>query len=189
MENIFEVFPRHGKKFSIAWKTRRLFFHTVENRGKRAGRRALSCQRRGRGVWWRSMKYRTHLVVRTYECDSNGHVNHAVYVNYLEHARGELLSAGGIDYHAMQRAGFGFVIVKLEMTYHGPAFAGDALVIVSEPVETKRASGVIRQRVFRGGEGGEVLAEAMVTWCAIDAAGRPVRLPAEFDMRRLGGAE
>ena len=33
------------------------------------------------------MKHATRLTVRPYECDSYGHVNHAVYVNYLEHAR------------------------------------------------------------------------------------------------------
>ena len=136
------------------------------------------------GVYGGGMKHITNLVVRTYECDANGHVNHAVYVNYLEHARGELLRAGGVDYAGMMRAGYGFVIVRLEIGYHLPAFAGDALEIESEPLETKRASGRIRQVIRRGGE---ALVEAVVTWCAVDREGRPTRLPAEYDMRRLGG--
>jgi len=87
------------------------------------------------------MTHCTHLIVRSYECDSNGHVNHAVYVNYLEHARVEFLQAGGFDYPALGRAGFGMVIARLEIAYHLPAYAGDALAIESAPLETRRVSG------------------------------------------------
>ena len=128
------------------------------------------------------MKHTTQLTVRTYECDSNGHVNHAVYVNYLEHARVRFLQEGGYDYPGLCRAGFGMVIARLTIAYHMPAFAGDDLDIESEPVETRRVSGTFCQVIRRGPE---VLAEARVTWCVVDAQGRPARLPAEYDLRRL----
>jgi len=130
------------------------------------------------------MKHAIQLIVRSYECGSNGHVNHAVYVNYLEHARVEFLRAGGFDYTALGEAGFGMVIARLEIAYHLPAYAGDALTIESEPIETRRASGSFRQAIHRGET---VLAEAKVTWCVVDRQGRPARLPPEFDLRSLGG--
>ena len=36
------------------------------------------------------------LAVRDYECDYEGLVNNAVYLNYLEHARHEFLKQSGV---------------------------------------------------------------------------------------------
>lgn len=36
--------------------------------------------------------------VRDYECDLQGVVNNAAYLNYLEHARHEMLRLSGIDF-------------------------------------------------------------------------------------------
>ena len=41
--------------------------------------------------------YRTELEVRGYELDSYGHVNHAVYPSYLEHARWQMLESESIN--------------------------------------------------------------------------------------------
>ena len=53
------------------------------------------------------------LTVRTYECDSNNHVNNANYLNYLEFARYELLKDVGFDYQKAIRSGYGIYIVVL----------------------------------------------------------------------------
>lgn len=42
------------------------------------------------------MIYETRLTVRGYEMDSYGHVNNAVYLNYIEHCRWEVLQDLGI---------------------------------------------------------------------------------------------
>ena len=44
------------------------------------------------------MKHTTEITVRSYECDSYNHVNNAVYLNYLEHARMDFLHAANFDY-------------------------------------------------------------------------------------------
>ena len=72
------------------------------------------------------MKHLTPLTVRPYECDSYGHVNHAVYVNYLEHARMQFLHAAGFDYKGMIADGFFTVIARLDISYRSPAYADDA---------------------------------------------------------------
>ena len=167
------------------WKT---FFHCVENRGIRA-RAAPFRKGAGRlasgagGVYGeRDMKHTTPLTVRPYECDSYGHVNHAVYVNYLEHARGQFLRAAGYDYKGLLAAGFFTYIARLDISYRSPAFADDELAIESEPREMRRVSGVVHQ-VIRRGE--TVIAEADVHWCVVNGAGKPARPPEAFDLRRL----
>ncbi len=127
------------------------------------------------------MKHLTNLTVRSYECDSYGHVNHAVYVNYLEHARVQFLHAAGFDYKGMIDAGFFMVIAHLDIAYRRPTYADDALAIETEPRRTRRVSGVIHQVVRRDGE---VVAEADLSWCVVDAQGRPARPPEKYDLRR-----
>jgi YbgC/YbaW family acyl-CoA thioester hydrolase len=128
------------------------------------------------------MKHITKLAVRSYECDSYGHVNHAVYVNYLEHARMQFLHAAGLDYTGMVAAGFFMVIARLDIAYRRPAYADDELEIETEPRETRRASGDIHQVIRRRGE---PIAEADLTWCVVGRNGRPARAPEAYDLRRL----
>lgn len=129
----------------------------------------------------RQMKHTTPLTVRPYECDSYGHVNHAVYVNYLEYARVQFLYAAGFDYKGLLAAGYFTVITRLEVSYRAPAFADDALAIETESRETRRASGVFHQTIRRGET---LIAEADVHWCVVDADGRPTRPPEPFDLRK-----
>ncbi|MGD9781362.1 MAG: acyl-CoA thioesterase [Kiritimatiellia bacterium] len=128
------------------------------------------------------MKHATCLTVRPYECDSYGHVNHAVYVNYLEHARMQFLHAAGFDYKGLIAAGFFTVIARLDISYRSPAYADDALEIETESTETRRIGGTFRQTIRRGET---VVAEADVHWCVVDGKGRPARPPEKYDLRRL----
>ena len=128
------------------------------------------------------MKHATPLTVRPYECDSYGHVNHAVYVNYLEHARMQFLHEAGFDYKGLIAAGFFTVITRADLSYRSPAYADDALVIETEPTSMRRVSGVFHQIVRRGDT---VVAEADIHWCVVDRAGRPTKPPETFDLRRL----
>jgi acyl-CoA thioester hydrolase len=127
-------------------------------------------------------EHRTTLTVRSYECDSYGHVNNAVYLNYLEVARHEMLAALGMDYAAMRAAGFGLVVARIDIRYRRPAVAGDVLTILSRAVKRLRVGGIIAQRVLRGEE---LIAEADVTWVSIDARGRAAPMPEEFDVEGL----
>jgi len=122
------------------------------------------------------------LKVRTYECDSYGHVNNANYLNYLEFARYEFLRDVGFDYQAMIKAGFGIYVARIVIDYKKPAITGDELVIQSWPVKKGAVSGVIAQEIRRGEE---LLSEAKVTWAFVDSKGIPAKLPPEWDMPGL----
>ena len=128
------------------------------------------------------MKHATSLTVRSYECDSYGHVNHAVYINYLEVARMQFLRAAGYDYPGLIQAGFFTYVSRVDVAYKSPAFSDDELVIESEPTQLRRVTGMMHQ-VIRRGE--IVIAEAQVHWCTVNQEGRPCRPPEEYDLRRL----
>ena len=128
------------------------------------------------------MKHTTTLTVRAYECDSYGHVNHAVYVNYLEHARMEFLRAAGYDYPGLIAAGFFTYISHLDISYRAPAFAADVLAIETEPDPMRRVSGTMHQVIRRDKT---VIAEGIVHWCVVNGAGRPARPLEAYDLRRL----
>jgi len=128
------------------------------------------------------MIFECSLVVRTYECDSYGHVNNANYLNYLEYARYELLKDIGFDYLKAVNAGYGVYIARIEIDYKKPALTDDRLTIKSRPVKKGAVSGTISQQICRGDE---ILAEAKVTWAFVDAKGTPVKIPAEWDLPGL----
>ena len=122
------------------------------------------------------------ITVRTYECDSYGHVNNANYLNYLEYARYELLKEVGFDYPAMIKAGYGIYVARVEIDYVKPALADDELVIKSMSVKKGAVSGVIGQEVWRKDE---LLVRAKVTWAFVDSKGHPTKLPPQWDMPGL----
>jgi acyl-CoA thioester hydrolase len=124
------------------------------------------------------LKAEYSFTVRTYECDSYGHVNNAVYLHYLEQARYEFLKTIGFDYNAVLKAGYGIYIARVEIDYKMPAFNEDLLVVFSWPVKRGAASGVIAQEIRRGND---LVAAARVTWAFVDSRGAPTRVPPEFD--------
>lgn len=64
--------------------------------------------------------YGLPLKVRDYEVDSQGIVNNANCLHYLEHTRHEFCQERGISFRDMQRAGIDPVVRKIEISYLTP---------------------------------------------------------------------
>jgi acyl-CoA thioester hydrolase len=128
------------------------------------------------------MEHRFELVVRSYECDSYGHVNNAVYLNYLELGRHQFLRDIGFDYAALRAADFGLVVARIDIQYRRPSVADDRLVVASRPTKRLRVGGVMEQRILRGEE---LVAQAEVTWVSVDRRGKPAPVPPAFDVPGL----
>ncbi|MDR1955647.1 MAG: acyl-CoA thioesterase [Treponema sp.] len=122
------------------------------------------------------------LVVRTYECDSYGHVNNANYLHYLEYARYEFLKTVGFDYPGAIKAGYGVYVARVEIDYKKSAVVDDALCIRSWPIKKGVVSGTMAQEIKRGAE---VIVEALVTWAFVDSSGQPTRIPKAWDVPGL----
>ncbi len=121
--------------------------------------------------------YETRFKVRSYECDSYGHVNNAVYLNYLEYGRMEALEAMGITLERLKReAGALVVIRRIDIEYFWPATMGETLVVKTFVKEGRRSSGIFRQEIYREPDGKKIAA-ADVTWVFVDRGGRPIAIP------------
>jgi len=132
------------------------------------------------------MNHSPELVVRTYECDMNGHVNNANYLHYLEYARHEFLKAVGFDFAGSVKAGYGLYVTRIEIDYKRSAVLDDRLTIESAPVKKGAVSGVMEQSIRRGDD---VMATARVSWAFVDASGKPTRIPPELDVPGLSPDE
>lgn len=132
--------------------------------------------------------HETSVVVRSYELDSFDHVNHAVFLNYFEHARFRALAAGGFPKEEMARRGWGVYVVRIEVDYLKEAREGEALTVQTWADGFRRTSMVLAQRIVRGEDPDEEVAAARVTAVWIGEAGRPIRVPPEV-RRAFGAAE
>lgn len=128
------------------------------------------------------MQYDCFLRVRSYECDAYGHVNNAVYLNYLEYARGEYLKAIGFPYQQAIASGYGLYVARIAIDYKSPAFPEEDLKISTKAIKKGAVSGVMSQTITRDDV---VLAVAEVTWAFVDSKGVPTRIPKEWDLPGL----
>ena len=74
--------------------------------------------------------FSTTVTVRGYECDANGHVNHAVYHQYGEHGRTETFRSLGIEITDLTAAGIGPVILETTVRFLAELRAGDEVDVV-----------------------------------------------------------
>jgi acyl-CoA thioester hydrolase len=121
--------------------------------------------------------YTCRLEVRGYELDSFGHVNHSVYLNYLEHGRWRMLNDEGITLDWIEREKLWPVIVGIEIRYLKPTFMGDVLEVRTQVVEHSRSRFTLEQTVYRDDI---AVTTAKVQSVVINQEGRPVRIPEPY---------
>ena len=61
--------------------------------------------------------FRVRVAVRGYELDTQGHLNQAVYLQYAEHARWEVLRAAGVPQQRLIDDGVGPVALELTLRF------------------------------------------------------------------------
>lgn len=142
--------------------------------------------------------YLALVKVRFSECDPLGHVNNAVYLNYLEQAAIDHAAALGWSSTALtEAAGAVFVARKHEITYRQPAHEGDLLLVCTWPTEMRGARGMRSYTISRfAGEvagwvdrvvpfddmpeiaAADLLVTANTEWAFMNVeSGRPTRIP------------
>jgi acyl-CoA thioester hydrolase len=128
------------------------------------------------------MKHRYSFAVRSYECDSNGHVNNATYLNYLELARTQFLRDIGASYRSLKELGFALMVVRICIDFKGQARMEDTLTVATRSLKKKLTGCVFEQRIYLDET---LIADAQVSWVCIGANGKPVRLPPQLDIPEL----
>lgn len=115
--------------------------------------------------------------VRVYfeDTDFSTNVYHAAYLKYFERARTEFLRAHGIHHSELIKDGLAFAVREMTISYDRPAHIDDLLEVATRMAEAGGARFVLEQTLTRAGE---VICRARVVAVLLNAAGRPVRLPA-----------
>jgi acyl-CoA thioester hydrolase len=115
--------------------------------------------------------------VRVYyeDTDFSGNVYHAAYLKFMERARTEFLRARGVHHFELARQGIAFAVRSMAIEFEAAAHIDDRLTVLTEPLEARGARLRLGQQIFRGDER---LLDARLVVVAINAAGRPARLPA-----------
>ena len=110
------------------------------------------------------------IAVRDYELDSEGIVNNALYLHYLEHTRHAFVKQEGIPFGSLTRDGLIPVVRRLEIDYHTPLRSGD--VMLSRLwIERKGPRFIFYQDIFRKGDDALVVS-AVVTIVCMEKDGR-----------------
>jgi acyl-CoA thioester hydrolase len=118
--------------------------------------------------------------VRTYEVDENGHVNNAVYLNWVEHIAAEHAEALGFGREWSIAHGGGWLVRRHEIAYKRPARRGDEVEVTVRVLSVGGVRGRRQTWIRRAGDG-TLLAEAISDWAWVRLSdGRPAAVPAEI---------
>lgn len=123
--------------------------------------------------------------VRQYELDQFGHVNNAVYLNWIEQVATDHVEALGYGLEWAATHGGGWVVREHHVTYHRPVVYGDVVLVTTLPEELSGVRGTRRTEIRRESDG-TLMTEAVTLWVWVRRAdGRPTRIPKEL-LQRFG---
>jgi acyl-CoA thioester hydrolase len=112
------------------------------------------------------------MEVRDYECDMEGIVNNAVYMNYLEHARHAYLKQKGFTFAALTQKGIHLVVIRIEADYLYPLRSGDTFYVTASAEKISKIRFGFTQEIFRVEDNRPIL-KAKVIGTSLNADGQP----------------
>ncbi|UCG27639.1 MAG: acyl-CoA thioesterase [Bacteroidales bacterium] len=123
--------------------------------------------------------YRCTLEVRGYELDSFNHVNNAVYLNYFEHARWQMIRETGLI-NFFKDTGYFLVVVDIHIKYMKEITLFDELVIETS-CSKKEPYLYFYQEMYKSGSRVKV-SKAEVKTLLLDNERIPIDLPEDFEV-------
>ena len=114
--------------------------------------------------------------VRRHEVDSFGHVNNAVYLNYLEEAGCDLMKQLGFPVASLKDQGVIILLKGVTLDFKAPAFHGDTLTFETWLIDLQQASGTWRHEVFNQDRTLVLIAEDTGVFLSTET-GKPTRIP------------
>jgi len=118
--------------------------------------------------------HQTTIQVRWGELDPYNHVNNAVYLSYMEHARVEALVGLDLGMKKLEESGYQILVFRSDIRFKAPATVGDELVITTRIPQIKGASMVWQQTIDRGDQR---IVDADIHVACVALGGGPTRIP------------
>lgn len=106
------------------------------------------------------------LQVRDYEIDSEGIVNNANYLHYLEHTRHEFCRFAGFSFEEMKRRGIITVLNRVEIDYKIPLRSGDTMISCIW-IEMKGVRFIFHQDIYNKATGKQAV-QAVVSCVCVE---------------------
>jgi acyl-CoA thioester hydrolase len=124
--------------------------------------------------------YRMRRVVEWRDVDPAGHVNNAVYLNYMESCSIAMMREAGWSMQRASDSGFAMVARRYRIEYRRQATVDDELEVATWFSDVRRATAVRHYAINRAADG-ELLTRGRCLYVWVDAeSGRPRRIPPEF---------
>lgn len=96
--------------------------------------------------------FKMDIDVRDYELDSEGIVNNANYLHYLEHTRHAFCKSAGYSFAQMEADGIIPVLSRIEVDYKTPLRSGDVMTSALR-VESQGVRFIFHQSIFNKNTG------------------------------------
>jgi len=122
--------------------------------------------------------FSVEITVRDYECDQQGIVNNAVYLNYLQHARHEFGRSVGLDWLELTSRGVNLVLRRAELDYFQSLRPGDRVRVTARPYRKGKYRFYFEQEILLLPDEIPAVKALMTAACVID--GKPAA-PEELD--------
>ncbi|HEX6574311.1 MAG TPA: thioesterase family protein [Gemmatimonadaceae bacterium] len=111
------------------------------------------------------------------DCDTAGHVNHAVMLTLLERGRWDALEKH-LPFKDYIRRSQWAVVRHVDVSYSAPALPGDDFIMRTGLESIGNTSFTVKQ-VARN-QRGELICEAKIVYVTLSSEGRPMRVPDDW---------
>ena len=125
-------------------------------------------------VWIENNRLNAKYKIRNYHIDSYGHVNNAVYIQFLEDARTDFFDYLGFSLSYLAENNIFVYITEINIKYLKPGFLDDIIVVTASVIKHSRVRVTWLQEIFRGDE---KLVTANVTGAFMNNNKKPIRVP------------
>lgn len=131
-----------------------------------------------------SEKFSYSTMIRESHLDSFGHVNNAVYLQLLEEARWEFITARGYGLDIVAKTGVGPTILEFNLRFKKELRLRQKITIVSQGISYDRKIGKLKQEIYN--EAGELCFEGIMTYGLFDTKERKLVLPTPEWLNAIG---
>ncbi len=131
-----------------------------------------------------TQKFSYSTTIRESHLDTFGHVNNAVYLQLLEEARWEFITARGYGLDVVTKTGVGPTILEFNLRFRKELRLRQKITIVSQGISYDRKIGKLKQEIYN--EAGELCFEGIMTYGLFDTKERKLVLPTPEWLNAIG---